>query len=183
MRIVGGRHKGRTIKGPVKADHSKTRPTTDRVRESLFNIIAPHIRGANFLDLYAGTGAVGIEALSRGARSLTLVEKDRFMVKIIKDNLSSLGEEAEVLPLDVSKALENLRQKDSKYDIIFADPPYHLMVSPKLFELVEPILIKGGLFVLEHSNKEKFTQDVLVDLRDYLYGETTISLYMREELL
>lgn len=180
MRIVGGKHRGRTIKGPPKKQQLNTRPTTDRVRELLFNIIAPRIRGANFLDLFAGTGAVGIEALSRGAESLTLVEKNMAMVRVIKDNLLSLGEEAEVFPVDVYKALEALAKEGRKFEIIFADPPYHLETGQEFFQLVEPVLSEGGLLVLEHS-AEQIDQNILLEQKRYVYGETIISLFTRGE--
>lgn len=179
MRIVGGQYRGRILKGPKQNDLSTTRPTSDRVRESLFNILAPHIRGARFLDLFAGTGAVGIEAISRGASQLTLVERDRYMSQIIKDNLTSLDIKAELLPIDVFRALNQLTLKGCKFDIIFADPPYHLMAASKLVELVEPLLNEGGLFVIEHGKEEKIEQEILIELKHYIYGESIISLYLR----
>lgn len=182
MRIVGGKHRGRVLKGPKTTDYTKTRPTADRVREALFNIIAPQIRGAKFLDLYAGTGAVGIEALSRGAQSLTAIEKDRYMVSVIRENLASLNEVAEVLSFDVMKVITDMGQKNIKFDIIFADPPYHLMVASKLIGLVEPLLGPGGLFIVEHSKEEVIEENVLEELKHYTYGESIISVYMRREL-
>lgn len=177
MRIVGGKHRGRHLKGPK--DSKKTRPTSDRVRESLFNILALYVKDSVFLDLFAGTGAVGIEALSRGAIRLIAVEKDRQMVQIIRENLSILGEEAEILPVDVLKAINQLHKRGDIFNIVFADPPYHLMAGTKLTELVMPLLDEGGLFVLEHSPDEVIEQDVLEEIKQYTYGETVISLFRR----
>ncbi len=178
MRIVGGKYGGRIIKGP-RTDSSRTRPTSDRVRESLFNIISPQIKQAAFLDLYAGTGAVGIEALSRGAKSLFAVEKDRHLVQVIKENLASLGEEAVILPFDVFRAINELHKKGLLFDLVFADPPYHLMVASKLTELVEPLMVEGGLFIVEHSISEVINQNKLEELKHYNYGDSVISLYRR----
>ncbi len=179
MRIVGGKYGGRIIKGPKAADSSKTRPTSDRVRESIFNIISPQIKQAAFLDLYAGTGAVGIEALSRGAKCLFAVEKDRHLVHLIKENLASLGEEAVILPIDVFRAINELHKKGLLFDLVFADPPYHLMVASKLTELVEPLLAEGGLLIIEHSLGEVISQNNLEKLKHYCYGDSVISLYQR----
>ena len=177
MRIVGGNHKGRVLKGPP--DSAQTRPTSDRVRESLYNILASYITGADFLDLFAGTGAVGLEAQSRGAKRLVMVEKDRKMVQIIKHNMTILGEDAEILPRDVYKAITELKNKEDIFDIVFADPPYHLQAASKLCELVEPLLSVGGLFVMEHSANEKIEQDKLENIKSYTYGESVLSLFKR----
>jgi 16S rRNA (guanine966-N2)-methyltransferase len=120
MRVIGGEFRSRRLKTlPGLA----TRPTPDRLRESLFNILAPRIEGATFLDAYAGTGAIGIEALSRGAAHAIFVEKNRAAVEVIRDNLHSLGidSRAEVFTAKALTVLERL-----KADIVFLDPPYEL---------------------------------------------------------
>lgn len=120
MRIIAGEFRSRRIKS---IPGNGTRPTPDRLRETLFDILAPRIEGASFLDAYAGTGAVGIEALSRGARHVTFLEKDRFAIETIRENLAALGLErrATVLKGAALLALARLRA-----DIVFLDPPYTL---------------------------------------------------------
>ncbi len=122
MRVIAG--KARSLKLKTIEDMS-TRPTTDRIKETLFNILNPYIPGARFLDLFAGSGAIGIEALSRGAKNATFVENNRKCVDCIKDNLkhTKLIDDAVILNKTAQMALEELRNKEP-FDIIFMDPPY-----------------------------------------------------------
>jgi 16S rRNA (guanine966-N2)-methyltransferase len=119
MRVIGGEFRSRVLKSVPGLD---TRPTPDRLRESLFSILTPHIEGAIFADLCAGTGAVGIEALSRGARHALFVEFNRTAVNIIRENLKSLGLVARA---DVRQAKASAVAKTVRADIVFLDPPYH----------------------------------------------------------
>lgn len=154
MRIIAGTHKSRTIYSPKG---SKTRPTSSQLRESLFNRCQGFIEGAEFLDLFAGTGAMGLEAISRRAKDVIFVEWDRAAADCIRRNLSSLAmvEKAQVIQGDVWKTLPKLRKQ---FDIIFADPPYgeklgSLLFSTKVlmevdaFDLLKP----GGSFFLEEA--------------------------------
>ena len=123
MRVIAGKFRGRRLKSPPGA---QTRPTSDRLRETLFNILAPRLQGARFLDLCAGTGAVGIEALSRGASHITFVDQSRKMCGLIEANLTSLGVEADQYEIVVSEAFDYLRRrlmKAPEFDIVFFDPP------------------------------------------------------------
>ncbi|MBU0549663.1 MAG: 16S rRNA (guanine(966)-N(2))-methyltransferase RsmD [Candidatus Omnitrophica bacterium] len=134
MRIITGKFKGRIIKMP-----KGIRPTQDKVRKALFDILGD-IKGMSFIELYAGSGAVGLEALSQGASRVVFVEKDRAHVKIIKNNLSALGlgdEQAGglacywLIEMDAGRAIERLQQKKEEFDIIFLDPPYYQSLAPR----------------------------------------------------
>jgi 16S rRNA (guanine966-N2)-methyltransferase len=152
MRIIAGELRGRVLKS---AQTSMLRPTTDRVRESVFNILAARIDfdGLAVLDLFAGTGALGIEALSRGAARCDFVESDRKAAAVIKENLSTLGlvGRSRVVQRD---ALKFLAESDATYDLIFADPPYAATIFDRLTRDVVTLgrLAPEGLFVLEHSS-------------------------------
>ncbi len=123
MRVIAGKA-GRLLLKSVPG--YTTRPTTDKYKETLFNILAPYIPGARFLDLFAGSGAIGIEALSRGAAACVFVEKDMRAVKVIRENLAhtKLDADARVMPGDVLAALPGLDREGKCFDIIFMDPPY-----------------------------------------------------------
>ena len=155
MKIVAGVHRHRKLLVPKG---KKIRPTTAQLRETLFNICQNVIEGATFLDLFAGIGAIGLEALSRGAASATFVEKDKEALKLIRENIHLLGEENRsfVLSLDVFKAIKRLHEKGEKFDLIFADPPYHESTAERLLECMDlyPLLNKEGIFFLEERNKD-----------------------------
>jgi len=125
LRIISGKYRGRKLKSPPSL---KTRPTSDRVRETLFNILAPRLEGARFLDLCAGSGAVGIEALSRGAAHVTFVDRSRKMYALIESNLDLLEVRDEQFGAASKEASEFLRRRvrneEEPFDIIFFDPPY-----------------------------------------------------------
>src|SRR2546423_3692939 len=123
MRIIAGKYRGRRLKSPLSL---QTRPTSDRLRETLFNILAPRIEGARFLDLCAGTGAVGIEALSRGATHVTFVDKSRKMCVLISANADALEIDESKLEIVNAEATAYLHSRNMKqpFDIIFFDPPY-----------------------------------------------------------
>ncbi|MEW6351165.1 MAG: 16S rRNA (guanine(966)-N(2))-methyltransferase RsmD [Thermodesulfobacteriota bacterium] len=152
MRIIAGRFKGHRIVSPRG---SKVRPTTERVREAMFSHIGDAVRGVRILELFAGTGAFGFEALSRGARSVVFVENDPATARQARRVAESLGAEAEVsiLELDARVAVQILTRKKERFGIVFLDPPYEsdwitqLVVSPGLPDLVE----RGGLLVWERQ--------------------------------
>jgi 16S rRNA (guanine966-N2)-methyltransferase len=144
MRIVAGSRKGATIYAPKGRD---TRPTSDRVREATFAILGS-IEGAMVLDLFAGSGALGLEALSRGAASATFVEFDPAAVKIIERNLDKLGLEGRIVRSD---AVRHLARTDARYDVVFVDPPYEMVESLRmpLAEHLPRVLSEGGSVVYE----------------------------------
>lgn len=148
MRIIAGTHRGRRIAAPKGA---RTRPTGDRVREALFNIVGP-VEDASVLDLYAGSGALGLEALSRGARRCVFVEKDPVACRAIKANLATLGlTGALVLQRDALAVVGDERSAGRRYDLVLLDPPYDEWdrLEPRLAELLPGVVSGSGLVVVE----------------------------------
>jgi 16S rRNA (guanine966-N2)-methyltransferase len=180
LRIIGGSLRGRVLKAPKG---TATRPTTDRVRESIFNIIAPFIQGAYFLDLFAGSGAIGIEALSRGAKKVVFVEKSKRTASGIRANVQMFGLEdrAEVLVGDVWSHVPKLMD----FDLVFADPPFDCGFVGPLLDLVETsgILKDQGFCIIEHSLKESPPQALsgLSLIRQRRYGSIEVSVFRKEE--
>lgn len=157
LRIIGGRFRHRTLISPKG---SLIRPSTGQLREALFNICQNTIQGCHFLDLFAGSGAIGLEALSRGAKQVTFVEQDRLAIKAIRDNLELLecAAEATVLSGDVFPILRHLIAQRKQFDILFADPPYAQMIhgiplSHHLLNMVDEsgVLHEGGSLFIEEA--------------------------------
>ena len=182
MRVTGGEFRGRTIAVPGTA---AIRPTQDRVREALFNILAPEMPGADFLDLFAGTGAVGLEALSRGARRATFVESNRRHLAALNANVASLGAaaRAEVVAADAYRWIAS--SPGGGYSIAFADPPYALGeergYASVLKTLAERGVVRaGGLFAAEMTAVQKAEETPGWELlRDRTYGKTRICIWRR----
>ena len=156
MRIIAGTARGRRIEAP---EGKNTRPTLDRVRENLFNILQMNIRDSRVLDLFAGSGALSIEALSRGAESATLVDSDRNASRIQKKNLEALGfaGQADVMLCDWKQAAAGLIRDGRQYDLVFLDPPYRMTDLREVFSTLEKLLSEDGLVVLEHEAKAEVT--------------------------
>lgn len=192
MRISGGVAKGRKI-GIKKAFSKKVedfelRPTSSKVREALFDIIRDKVSEASFLDLYAGTGAVGIEALSRGARNAVFVESDLLRAKLINNLLIefSLKDKAKVVKMSAFDFILGEGRRGHKYDIVFVDPPYHSEELMKMLSLIGggDILEAAGIVVVEHFSKITLP-DIIGDImfvKHYKYGDTTLSLYRLERI-
>lgn len=151
MRIIAGTHKGRTLKAPT---WEGLRPTSDRLRETLFNILAPRIAGARVLDAYAGTGAVALEALSRGAAAAVCLERDRRAATLLHENRTRLGEESRCMILrdDARRALE-VPVAGGPFDIVFLDPPYDLEELAEVTAAAATQRAAGGVLVLEHASR------------------------------
>jgi len=183
MRVISGLYGGRVLKSPPD---NKTRPTSDRLRETLFNVLAPRIDGeTRFLDICAGTGAIGIEALSRGAVFVTFVDRSKKACALIEENLDKLGvpeATTKVLGLDA----ENFagREHVEGWDIAFFDPPYDADYSIVLHEFGfnKTLLNEGGLLVVEHHTKRQVPDEVgsLRRWRILKQGETSLSFYERD---
>lgn len=180
MRVIAGSQKGRRL---IPPRGSGVRPTADRVKEALFSILGERTIGARFLDLYAGTGAIGIEALSRGATRATFVEPDQASLRVLRANLDRCGMAtfADVRPRTVEAFLRRPRQPDSVYDIIFADPPYHEDSGLKLLPSLDraAIMTRDSIVILEHFNKVTVPPEVgrLIRKRQYSYGDTILSVF------
>lgn len=156
MRVIAGKARSLTLKTVVGME---TRPTTDRIKETLFNILQPYLADCRFLDLFAGSGGIGIEALSRGAEFAYFVEKAPKAAACIKDNLTTtkLASQAKLLQMDVSQALAVL-QSEPVLDIIFMDPPYNQEWEKKVLEILSasPLVDEYTLIVVEASLETKF---------------------------
>lgn len=156
MRVIGGRYRGRRLGAPAGLE---VRPTSDRLRETLFNILAPRISGSRFLDLCAGTGAVGIEALSRGAHRVVFIDRSRRAASAIEANLKSIGVEegASVLAREAEAALKRLAQGSERFDVIFFDPPYASELYPRVMGMLGEgrLLSDDAVVVVEHRAKSK----------------------------
>lgn len=179
MRVIAGNAGGLKLKAPGGL---ATRPTSDRVREALFDILSTKVVAANFLDLFAGSGAVGIEALSRGACKAIFVEKQRAAKEIITENLRWTGfvDQAEVLCLPVERALRFLAKGETKFDLIFMDPPYNLGLVPKTMDLLANAdLAKAALVIAETLTGEELPTSfgLLTLTRRVEYGQTALNFY------
>lgn len=183
MRVIGGKAKGREIKVPRLAYGRRIRPLTDGTREALFNILQPYIAGKDFLDLFAGTGAVGIEALSRGARVAMFVEVDKRVAQSLRENLrtTDLDEGAEVYTVTTDRAVKLFHRNGAKFDIIFLGPPYPTDLAEKTLTLLSqyPIFAPGAVIIAEHPKRRDLPNAYggLVLDRQKQYGDTMLSFY------
>jgi 16S rRNA (guanine(966)-N(2))-methyltransferase RsmD len=162
-----------------------TRPTLGSVKESLFSIIAPYIHGSRFLDLFSGTGNIALEALSRGASKAVMIEADQEALKVIIENINSLGYEnkCRAYKNDAARAVEILGRKEEKFDIIFMDPPYKQELCSKVMHAIAKsgILAENGLIICEHHIFEDLSDELAgfkkADQRKY--GKKTMTFYTR----
>jgi 16S rRNA (guanine(966)-N(2))-methyltransferase RsmD len=187
MRISGGLAKGRRTATKRLfsggSDGEKLRPTSSKVREALFDILREKIQGAVFVDLYAGTGTVGLEALSRGGKKAIFVESNDLRVSAIKRNTDKFefNERAEVVKCSAYKFLEKSSAANKRFDIFFLDPPYHSDEINKVLPLIceKELLNDGGIVIVEHFFKKKIPETVgkLRINRSYRYGDTMLTLY------
>jgi len=185
MRVIAGSARGMRLTSP---DGIQTRPTADRVKESLFSIISSRreFEGARVLDICAGTGGLGIEALSRGAASCCFIEHDRKVVKILERNLSTTGfaAQSECISLDVLKGLQLLSRQEKCFDMVFFDPPYASGLYADVPETLNALqlLTDQALLVIECSSKmtlaERFGLLFRIDRR--IYGDTALEFFVRE---
>ena len=193
MRVIAGLAKGKELRFPKLSKDKRLRPLNGRAKEALFNILAGKNPGARFLDLFAGTGSVGIEALSRGANLAIFVEFDRKIVRTLRENLALTGfsDRAEVYCLDVIKALKVIDKAKGNFDIVFIGAPYAgpagRQGSPALEETLKVIAVteiidRDGVVVAEHSIRDKISDSYgkLIKSRDCEYGDTVLSFYSAE---
>ena len=176
MRVIAGSLKGRRLKAPA---WDGLRPTSDKLRETLFNILAPRIAGARVLDGYAGTGAVGIEALSRGAAHVTFVERDRRALRLIRENLAVCRVE-QGYTIEDGDLISVLRRPGMarSFELILLDPPYDITNTTDALAAAAPCLAEGGLLVLERATRREF--DVprpLARTRDVTSGDSSLTFF------
>ena len=185
MRITGGIHRGRILKVP---EGLEVRPTQDRVREALFNILMHDIAGARFLDLFAGSGAVGLEAISRGAALATFVELNARHIAFIKSNAAMLKIAPNIVQTDAYSYVANFNNGASPYDIAYADPPYALGEEQGFGGMLESlasrnVLRPGGLFIAETTSRQALAEPAGWDLcRDREYGKSRLIIWKRQEI-
>jgi len=179
--VIAGRYKGRTLKSP---SWEGLRPTSDRLRETLFNILAPRIEGARLLEGYAGTGAIGIEALSRGAAHATFVERDPRAAELIAENLGKCGISGgyAIIRGSVARAVQQLASRGERFDIIVLDPPSFAGIdrlAGSHTERVADVIAPGGLLVVEHARRMAPPDAIgaLVRVRDVTSGDSGLAFY------
>lgn len=179
MRVIAGDYKGRVLKAP---SWEGLRPTSDRLRETLFNVLATRVRGARVLDVYAGTGANGIEALSRGAAAATFIESDRRAQALIEENLARCGiaEGCAIIRAPARRAYDMLGRGPSfvPFDIILLDPPYDQPAAQAMTG-VDALVAPGGVVVFEHARRTSAPDVVgrLVRTRDLVSGDSALAFY------
>ena len=178
VRVIAGKFGGRILDAP---DTAKTHPMSERIRNALFNSLGDEVEGVTVLDAFAGSGAVGFEALSRGATSVVFLEKDRIAGKVIDKNIETLGCIDEARLIRASVAAWSKNNPDTQFDLIFADPPYHdtqFSTVTRLFSHLKP----GALMVLSHPGRGEAPTGtkgiVVVDNRSY--GTASLTFFRRE---
>ena len=180
MRIIAGTHGSRRFDAP---EGKETRPTLDKVREAVFSSLGGFFDGGDVLDLYAGSGAVGFEALSRGIERAVFVDCSRDAVRVIRKNIEQLGfaDRSLVLPVRAEKAIRLLAEKNRKFDLVYLDPPYRLQENVRIISLLSEtgLLKKGAAVVIESLKEEQFPEQigVLKRSREACYGISRISYY------
>ena len=184
MRVIAGLYRSRQLKGRPPEG---TRPTSDKLRETLFNVLGSEVEGSTFLDGFAGMGGVGIEALSRGAQRVYFVDRSRKACALIKENLRSLGvtEGAHVVEAPMEKALDFFQRDGVAFDIAFLDPPYEresLYTDSLDGFATRPFLTENGLLVMEHSKRAELPETAgnLRKYRALTQGDSTLSFYRAE---
>ena len=181
MRIIAGRFKGRRLAGPAVAG---VRPTSDSLRETLFNVLGGSLDGPRVLDAYAGTGALGLEALSRGATSVTFVEQQRAMLKVLEANIAACGaEEACMIVrgdfLDLRDKARHASMASSAFDLVLLDPPYEAERVPQILTIAAGVVAPGGRLVYEHARRRPSPDraGTLVRHRILEAGDSALSFY------
>ncbi|WP_019553048.1 16S rRNA (guanine(966)-N(2))-methyltransferase RsmD [Propionispira raffinosivorans] len=184
MRIITGKAKGCKLKTPKGMS---TRPTADRIKESLFNILNADIAGTHVLDIFAGTGNLGLEALSRGAIDAVFIDQSVDSVNIIKQNAehTKLTDATEIIKCDVFTAMKKLQRLGKKFDVVFCDPPYNKNLCQKALLLFDEmdLLTSEALVIMEHAAEDSLELNLqnIVLFRNQRYGTTTqISIFIRK---
>jgi len=179
MRVIGGHDRGRRLRAPRGL---RTRPTADRMRETLFDVLGPAVAGARVLDLFAGTGAVGIEALSRGAARVVLVERDQSALRVLRANLAVLGASraaARVMAGDVLDVLPELGAQEGPFDFVFLDPPYATALAGRTLEALAAARVcrDGTEVVVQHSTRTVLpaVPGLVAHRRPRQFGDTALT--------
>jgi len=175
MRVISGIYKGKQLNG---FDIDGTRPTMDRVKESMFAMIQDYIEDKVCLDLFAGSGSLGIEAISNGAKITYFVDNGVEVLKVLKSNLKGIKEDYKVLEMDYNKALKYFRDNNIKFDLIILDPPYHRLFINKILDFIfeNKLLNPNGIIVCEYE-EEKVNNNNLKILKEKKYGTKNVKVY------
>ena len=175
MRVISGKYKGKNLIG---FDIEGTRPTMDRVKESLFGIIQNKIKNSIVLDLFAGSGSLGIEAISNGALEVYFIDNNIELINIIKKNTSNMDDKIHIMKSDYKNALELLKNSNIKFDIIFLDPPYKLnLINDCLDKIVKyNLLNEDGIIVCEYETEEIYNSSLKL-VKDKKYGSKKIKIF------
>ncbi|WNQ13687.1 16S rRNA (guanine(966)-N(2))-methyltransferase RsmD [Paenibacillus aurantius] len=184
MRVISGTAKGRPLKA---VPGTGTRPTTDKVKEAVFSMIGPYFDGGRALDLFAGTGGLGIEALSRGMEQAVFVDKDSKSIEVIRENLKTAKVEgkAEVYRNEAVRALKALAKREVRFDLVFLDPPYRMKDMDALMLLMKEqrLLNDGATVMIEHDSSHTYPEEAgsFHTVKHSVYGETAITVYRYNE--
>jgi len=181
MRIVAGKYRSRVIEAPKGED---TRPTLDRVRENLFNIIQNRVPGSRVLDLFSGSGALALEAVSRGAVSAVLCDISREANRIEKQNVRTLGAETQcqIFCMPWQSCVRRLAETGMQFDVIFLDPPYRMTDLSEVCSCLLPLMSEHAVLVVEHRNETEPVVDTALERYDRRkYGYVGLSLYRRKD--
>lgn len=184
MRVIAGEFKGRRLEGP---DNDYIRPTTDKVKEAMFSIIGGKILDSKCVDLFSGTGNIGLEAISRGAQKCYFCDNSGKAMGIIKRNISycKADEQAEIMAGDFRRSLEKIRDTGDKIDFFFLDPPYNAGYYDKAMEIIAAgeILTFDGMIVAEHPRELLLPNNIagLEMIKERRYGRIVLSIYVRSE--
>jgi 16S rRNA (guanine(966)-N(2))-methyltransferase RsmD len=183
MRIITGAARGCKLKAPKGLN---TRPTTDRVKEAIFNILGARTREAKILDIFAGTGALGLEALSRGGSHAMFIDLSGESIRVIKDNAAhtKLDGRSEIVRADVFLLLERLKRRGEKFTLVFCDPPYNKGLAQRVLEIFSDgsLLEDLGVLVIEHDKNDALPTEfagALFHARSEKYGATMVSFYQQ----
>ena len=180
MRVIAGEAKGRPLKAVPGVN---TRPTTDKVKEAIFSMIGPYFEGGQVLDLFAGTGGLGIEALSRGMARAVFIDLERQSIEVVRRNIEAAGmtSRAEIHKNEASRAIKLLEKRGMKFELVFLDPPYKMKEADKLMrEMAERgLLAPGAVIVVEHDARHAYsdTDRGFRLRRQALYGDTAVTIY------
>ncbi|SKC63436.1 16S rRNA (guanine(966)-N(2))-methyltransferase RsmD [[Eubacterium] yurii] len=181
MRVIGGKYRGKKLIPPKNDD---IRPTTDKARESLFNMLQYYIYESSFLDLFSGSAAVSIEAISRGAKHVTLVEKSRESIKTINANLNLIADEKSKAELISNDVINFLQTTKAKFDIIFSDPPYYYEKTNQIIDIIaaRKLLEDDGIMIIETDKNENLIipSDMYID-KEKIYSISKFSIIKNKE--
>ena len=180
MRIITGSARGKKL---LTLEGADVRPTTDRVKQALFNIIQFQIEGRKVLDLFAGSGQLGLEAVSRGAECAVLVDAAKSSIDVITDNVhhTDLSKKVSVVHMDYASYL---LKKETRFDIALLDPPYNKGILPKALPLTAAVMNKGGIIVCEHAAGEELPEQAgdFIKQRTYQYGKIMLTVYEHKDM-